>query len=166
MRAFIMVLMLSVLCLASCSLEPPMSDLLPPSVWRFSPRGEAVDSRSKVEVVFTEPVHPMTQALGLVALVAEADYDQALLDALDDPPMATAMQARCVPGRLDFIMGGSGLRFTPDAPLASGTHYALLVSAAVCDLEGNRLVDEIHLDAEGRHVGEPAHAVHWFRTRF
>jgi len=119
-----------------------------------------------VEVVFTEPVHPMTQAEGLVALVAEADYDQALLDALDDPPMATAMQARCVPGRLDFTMGGSGLRFTPDAPLASGTHYALLVSASVCDLEGNRLVDEIHLDTEGRHVGEPTHAVHWFRTRY
>ena len=165
MKIFLIFWVLCLLALTGCNLEPPMSDLLPPSVWRFSPRGEAVDSRSKVEVVFTEPVHPMTQAEGLVALVAEADYDQALLDALDDPPMSTAMQARCVPGRLDFSMGGSGLVFTPDEPLASGTQYALLVSSAVCDLEGNRLVDEIHLDNEGRHVGEPAHAVHWFRTR-
>lgn len=153
------------LLLASCGLDAPASDLLPPAVWQFSPRGEAVECSTSVEVIFSEPIHPMAQSERLMALVSADDYDQKLLDAFDSPPLSASMQARCVPGRLDFGMGGSALRLRPDEPLLPQTHYAIMVSAAVRDLEGNRLVSEIRIDADGRQVGEPSHAVHWFKTR-
>ena len=150
---------------SACGLEPPKSDLLPPAVWQISPRGDGVETSAFVEVVFTEPVHPMAQAEGQVALVDAASFDEDLIKALDDPPLSSRMRGRCVAGRLDFSLGGSGLRFTPEESLQPQTHYAVIVSAAVCDLEGNRLVDEIHIDGDGRQVGEAAHVVHWFMTR-
>ncbi|MBN2496775.1 MAG: Ig-like domain-containing protein [Deltaproteobacteria bacterium] len=154
------------LCLSmACGLEPPSGDVVPPSVWQVSPSGDGVDPGCCVRVTFSEPVHPNVLAQQLVILAPGAAVDEAFLADFDRPPLSARRQGEIVACEMRFDLDGSQIALQPELSLDPNRLYAVVVSAAVCDLVGNPLVEEILDDERGRAVGEKCHVLHWFTTR-
>ena len=101
----------------------------------------------------------------LVVVVPAEQVDDAFLQDLDRPPLSAKRSEYPLPCRIDSDMQGGRLLLKPDQPLEYGQAYLVVVSAAVCDLAGNPLVDTLQTDERGRVIGLQTHFTHRFQIR-
>ncbi len=158
---------IGLLCaLAGClSSGPPGGDIVPPAVLLVTPEGWMVDPDTIVSVKFSEPVDPAALVEELVVVVPAEQVDDAFLQDLDRPPLSAKRSEYPLPCRIDSDMQGGRLLLEPDQPLEYGQAYLVVVSAAVCDLAGNPLVDTLQTDERGRVIGLQTHFTHRFQIR-
>jgi len=95
----------------------------PPTVVRTSPSKGRTDVALNivVEIVFTEPVDPLTVNKSSVGLF---------------------QNGAAVPGKLGVSGDGLTVTFTPDQPLERNTSYTVVASAGIRDLDGDALEEQ------------------------
>ena len=156
---------LALLLLTSClDLQPHEADLIPPSVVEFLPQGEDVNVDARMTVLFSEIVAIRPGDDSLVVVLPADQLDGEFLDDLNKPPLSSKHTKLTVACRIHSDLDGMRIELEPDQALEEGQKYQLVVSAAVSDLSGNSLVDELRYDENGRLTGTRTHVLHSFST--
>ncbi len=156
---------LALLLLTSClDLQPPEADLIPPAVVEFLPQGDDVNVDARMTVLFSEIVAIRPGDDSLVVVLPADQLDGEFLDDLNKPPLSSKHTKLTVACRIHSDLDGMRIELEPDQALEEGQKYQLVVSAAVSDLSGNSLVDELRYDENGRLTGTRTHVLHSFRT--
>ncbi|MBW1808688.1 MAG: lamin tail domain-containing protein [Deltaproteobacteria bacterium] len=156
---------LALLLMTSClDLQPPEADLIPPSVVEFLPQGEDVNVDTRMTVLFSEIVAISPGDDSLVVVLPADQLDGEFLDDLNKPPLSSKHSMLTVACRVERDLEGMRIELEPDQALEEGQAYNLVVSAAVTDLSGNSLVDELRYDENGRLTGTRTHILHSFST--
>jgi hypothetical protein len=159
-----LILLILAFCAGCMSIDPPDVDSLPPTVVEFSPQGNSAALGATIEVLFSEPVLFGQGEGNLVILTRSEDMDGQLLSDFDKPPLTAKNSTRLVACESHADLDGRRIVLDPLDQLEPATDYSVAVSAALCDLAGNRLVTELRYDERGHPTGMNTHLLHEFST--
>jgi len=159
------ILLCMVLFLFSCmNMEPMSADGVPPVVVEFLPCGDAVPPGTEISVLFSEPVSYGSYEDGLIVLLAADELNGAFLADIDKPPLSASRTDDQVKCASETDLEGRRIELKPIEDLEPGQTYVVVVSAAITDISGNLLVDEINYNENGQIIGANTHVIHEFRV--